>query len=207
MNREIPTKSRSIIPLLLLSLLLWSGQVLAEDSAESQVAAPTLETLFLHLARQENTQVGFVETKSLSVLSQPIKQEGILEFRPPNTLAKHVAKPVEEHYMIENTIVTVSKPGESASLQLKLSDYPALEAFAEGLRAPLSGNLETLRRYWKPSLGGSWRHWLLALVPVQPELASLIRSVRLEGENDHLIRMTLEETNGDQSILDFMRTP
>ena len=207
MNREIPTKSRSIIPLLLLSLLLWSGQVLAEDSAESQVAAPTLETLFLHLARQENTQVGFVETKSLSVLSQPIKQEGILEFRPPNTLAKHVAKPVEEHYMIENTIVTVSKPGESASLQLKLSDYPALEAFAEGLRAPLSGNLETLRRYWKPSLGGSWRHWLLALVPVEPELASLIRSVRLEGENDHLIRMTLEETNGDQSILDFMRTP
>ena len=207
MNREIPTKSRSIIPLLLLSLLLWSGQVLAEDSAESQVAAPTLETLFLHLARQENTQVGFVETKSLSVLSQPIKQEGILEFRPPNTLAKHVAKPVEEHYMIENTIVTVSKPGESASLQLKLSDYPALEAFAEGLRAPMSGNLDTLRRYWKPSLGGSWRHWLLALVPVQPELASLIRSVRLEGENDHLIRMTLEETNGDQSILDFMRTP
>jgi len=207
MNREIPTKSRSIIPLLLLSLLLWSGQVLAEDSAESQVAAPTLETLFLHLARQENTQVGFVETKSLSVLSQPIKQEGILEFRPPNTLAKHVAKPVEEHYIIENTIVTVSKPGESASLQLKLSDYPALEAFAEGLRAPLSGNLETLRRYWKPSLGGSWRHWLLALVPVQPELASLIRSIRLEGESDHLIRMTLEETNGDQSILDFMRTP
>ena len=207
MNPETRTKSRSIIPLLLLSLLLPSGQTLAKDSAESQTAAPTLETLFLRLARQENTRVGFVETKSLSVLSQPIKQEGILEFRPPNTLAKHVAKPVEEHYVIENTIVTVSKPGESASLQLKLSDYPALEAFAEGLRAPLSGNLETLRRYWKPSLGGSWRHWLLALVPVQPELASLIRSVRLEGENDHLTRMTLEETNGDQSTLDFMRTP
>ena len=53
----------------------------------------------------------------------------------------------------------------------------------------------------------AWSHWLLALVPTQPELASLIRSVRLEGEDDHLTRMTLEETNGDQSTLDFTRTP
>jgi hypothetical protein len=48
---------------------------------------------------------------------------------------------------------------------------------------------------------------VLILTPASPELASLIRTVRLEGHDDRLTRMTLEETGGDHSTLDFIRTP
>jgi hypothetical protein len=196
-----------IIGLTLAGLLLHCEILPARDSSPSTTGAPNLQTLFSRLAQRKETRVRFVETKTLSVLSQPLKQQGTLEFQPPGMLAKHVDKPQEEHYVIEGSHVTISKAGESSEVQLNLSDYPALEAFAEGLRAPLAGDLETLHRYWKPSLGGSWRRWLLILTPLSPELATLIRSVRLEGQDDRLIRMTLEETGGDHSTLDFMPVP
>jgi hypothetical protein len=139
----------------------------------------------------------------MSLLSQPLRLEGTLEFRPPAYLAKHVEKPTEEHYVIDGGQVTVTKPGESEPARLALADYPPLEAFAESLRAPLAGDLAALQRYWTPSLGGSWRHWVLGLTPLRPELATLVRSVRLEGENARLTRMTLEETGGDSSTLSF----
>ncbi len=175
--------------------------------AASTAGAPTLQTLFSRLASRNETQVRFVETKTLGVLSQPIRLEGVLEFHAPSYLAKHVEQPAEEHYVIEGQHVTVSKPAEPSSVQLNLSDYPPLAAFAEGLRAPLAGDLAALRRYWTPSLGGSWKHWRLVLTPIRPELAALVRQVQLEGQEDRLTRMTLEETGGDRSTLDFVRGP
>lgn len=176
-------------------------------AAVPESGAPTLETLFARLAERRETRVRFVEVKRMSLLTQPLRLEGTLEFRPPNTLAKHVEKPVTEDYVIEQGQVRVSKPGQGEQVTLALSDLPPLEAFAESLRAPLAGDLEALQRHWRPSLGGSWRHWLLALTPLRPELSGLIRSVTLEGEGDRLTRMTLEETGGDRSTLSFQPIP
>ena len=189
-------------------LLLGFLLVGSAGAAVPESGAPTLETLFARLAERRETRVRFVEVKHMSLLTKPLRQEGTLEFRPPDTLAKHVEKPVTEDYVIEQGLVRVSKPGQGEQVTLALRDLPPLEAFVESLRAPLAGDLEALRRhYWRPSLGGSWRHWLLALTPLRPELSGLIRSVTLEGEGDRLTRMTLEETGGDSSTLSFQPIP
>jgi hypothetical protein len=187
------------------ALLFLAGIVLASPAApaENRSAAPTLPELFARLAARGDTRVRFTELKRLSVLTQPLRLEGRLEFRPPGYLAKHVEKPSEERYIIEDGQVTVDKPAENQHLRLSLADYPPLEAFAASLRAPLAGDLDALRRYWRPSLGGSWNRWLLALTPARPDLATVVRGVRLEGREDRLTRMTLEETGGDSSTLDF----
>ena len=189
---------------LLLGFLLGGG---GAEAAVPESGAPTLKSLFARLADRRETRVRFVEVKHMSLLTQPLRLEGTLEFRPPDTLAKHVEMPVTEHYVIEQGQVRVSKPGQGEQVTLALRDLPPLEAFAESLRAPLAGDLEALRRHWRHSLGGSWRHWLLALTPLRPELSGLIRSVTLEGEGDRLTRMTLEETGGDRSILSFKPIP
>lgn len=181
--------------------------LLTGAAAAAPVGTPTLPALFERLAARPATQVRFVELKTMSVLTTPLRLEGTLEFRPPAYLAKHIEKPAEEHYVIEGGLVTVRKPGEHQTVELALADYPPLEAFAESLRAPLAGDLAALRRYWRPSLGGSWRRWLLALTPLRPELAGVIRSVRLEGQDDRLTRMTLEEAGGDTSTLSFEPIP
>jgi hypothetical protein len=194
-GRARPDRARELA----LCLILASGIA----AAESPAGAPTLPALFARLAAAAETRVRFVELKTLSVLERPLRLEGTLEFRPPGYLAKHVEKPAEEHYIIEDGRVTVSKPGEQQTVNLALSDYPPLEAFAESLRAPLAGDLAALQRYWRPSLGGSWKHWLLALTPLRPELATFVRGVRLEGRDAHLTRLTIEETGGDTATLSF----
>lgn len=185
--------------MLALCLMLTSGIA----DAEAPAGAPTLPALFARLAAHAETRVRFVELKSLSVLDRPLRLEGTLEFRPPGYLAKHVEKPAEEHYLIEDGRVTVSKPGEPQTVELALADYPPLEAFAESLRAPLAGDLAALQRYWRPSLGGSWKHWRLALTPLRPELATFVRGVRLEGRDERLTGLTVEEASGDTATLSF----
>ena len=198
-DRAIKVK-RGKAALALAALLLLANQ---GTLAAPRAAVPSLPELFARLALRGPAQVRFTEVKRLSVLTQPLRLEGRLEFRPPDYLAKHVETPAEEHYLIEGGQVTVSKSAERQHVQLSLADYPPLEAFAESLRAPLAGDLDALRRHWHPSLGGSWKRWQLALTPLSPELAAVVRGVRLEGQEDRLTRMTLEETGGDTSTLDF----
>lgn len=183
--------------------LLLSGPVLAAEPPP----ALTLPDLFARLAAKPDLRARFVETKTLAVLTTPLRIEGTVEFRRPAYLAKHVEKPTPEDDIIDGGTVTVSKPAEGRRVELALADYPALEAFAESLRAPLAGDLAALARHWRPSLGGSRKRWLLALAPIRPELAAVVRLVRLEGEEDRLVRMEIDEANGDQSSLSFEPLP
>jgi hypothetical protein len=170
-------------------------------AAEVPSPALSLPGLFEKLAANHDTRARFVEIKHMSVLSRPLRLEGTLEFRKPDFLAKHVEKPAREDYLIEGGKVTVEKPAEGSRVELALADHPPLAAFAASLRAPLAGDLPALTRYWKPSLGGSVKHWRLALVPVDPELAKIVRSVQLEGREDRLTGMAVEEAGGDSSTI------
>lgn len=185
-----------------LGLLLCGSAIAAEPPP-----ALSLPDLFARLAARPDLRARFVETKTLAVLKTPLRIEGTVEFRKPAYLAKHVEQPAQEDYIIDGGIVTVNKPAEGQRVGLALADYPALEAFAESLRAPLAGDLAALSRHWRPSLGGSRKHWLLALAPIRPELAAVVRVVRLQGQEDRLVRMEIDEANGDTSSLSFEPLP
>ncbi len=183
--------------------LLLSGAAFAAEPP----ATLSLPDLFARLAARPGLRARFVETKTLAVLKTPLTIQGTVEFRKPAYLAKHVEKPAKEDYLIEDGTVTVDKPAEGSRIRLNLADYPALEAFAESLRAPLAGDLAALSRHWRPSLGGSRKHWLLALAPIRPELAAAVRGVRLEGREDRVVRMDIDEAGGDTSSLRFEPLP
>lgn len=198
------------LPLLLLGTGLSPVRAGVPPGAVPATAAAvplSLPSLFSQLAARSESRVRFVESKQLTLLERPLRLEGIMEFRRPAYLAKHVKQPAVEDYVIDGALVTVTRAGESAPLMLSLTDVPLLAAFAESLRAPLAGDLPALQRHWRPSLGGSRRRWLLALVPAAPDLAKVVRSVRLEGEADRVTRMVIEETNGDRSTLEFEALP
>jgi hypothetical protein len=192
-------------------LQLGGALLLALLSGVAYAAEPppalTLPDLFARLSARPEVRARFVETKYLAVLKTPLRLEGTVEFRKPAYLAKHVQHPEPEDYIIDGGNVTVSKPGADQRIELALADYPALEAFAESLRAPLAGDLAGLERYWRPSLGGSRKHWLLALAPLRPELVAVVRVVRLEGAEDRLLSMDIEEAGGDRSSLRFEPSP
>lgn len=192
---------RAILKQAGLLLALW-GLMASAPAA----AGWTLSELLQTLARRGDSSADFVETRTLALLSQPLRLEGRVEFRRPGYLAKHVRLPAEEHYIIDGNALRIERPGQPP-LQLALSDYPALEAFAASLRAPLAGDGAALQRYYRVSLGGSRRHWLLALVPLQPEMAEKVRRVTLAGSDDHIERLDIEEAGGDRSSLRFQPRP
>ena len=170
-------------------------------AADPSTAGPTLTTLFQRLADTRERHLHFIETKHVRMLTQPLRIEGTLEFRPPDYLARHEGYPAEAHYIIDHDRVTVRPPGDAREINLSLADYPPLQAFAESLRAPLAGDLASVQAFWQASLGGSWKRWTLILTPRSTELTGLVRSVRLEGHDGHITRMTLDYDTGDRSEL------
>jgi len=77
----------------------------------------------------------------------------------------------------------------------------------ESIRAPLAGDLATLNRFYKISFGGSERNWLLALVPTEPNMARLVRFIRIRGSGDRIDRIEIEETGGDVSLMTIEHQP
>ncbi|CAL1240023.1 LolA-related protein [Candidatus Methylocalor cossyra] len=185
-----------------LALLLVGGMTAA--AAEPPWSLAELMAL---LSARGDSRARFVEEKHLALLKEPLRQEGSVEFRKPAYLAKHVVKPVEEHYLIDGDTVTVEKPGEGVRTHLSLADYPALAAFVASLRAPLAGDIAALERYYHPYLGGTRSHWRLALAPADPALAGRVRQVTLEGREGRVERLEIEELGGDRSVLRFEPGP
>jgi len=160
-----------------------------------------LPALMAALPRQTLNRVEFIEIKTVSLLKQPLQVSGVLSFNPPAQLEKRITRPVEELYRVDGDRLTIERPAEGLRQELSLSAYPALWAFVESIRAPLAGDLPTLERFYRVSLGGSRRNWLLALVPREPEMAALVRSVQIRGGGDRMRELAIEEANGDHSVL------
>ncbi|NJD05110.1 MAG: outer membrane lipoprotein carrier protein LolA [Methylococcaceae bacterium] len=137
----------------------------------------------------------------MSLLKQPLQVSGLLSFSPPAWLEKRITAPVDERYRVDGDRLTVDRPSGGLHQELSLSAYPPLWAFVESIRAPLAGDRATLERFYQVSLGGSRRNWLLALVPREPEMAALVRSVQIRGNEDRMRELTIEEANGDRSVL------
>jgi outer membrane lipoprotein-sorting protein len=213
-NNRYSRKNRRQRRLLQTFLIVLGLLLAAFQWGMSAQAAPApnpnpwnLPQLLSLLSARGDSEARFVELKNMAVLDKPLRLEGTVVFRRPDYLAKHVLKPVEEHYIIDGNTVTVEKPADGTRTQLSLADYPALQAFAASLRAPLAGDGAALSAYYRASLGGTREHWLLALAPLRPEMAQVVRLVKLQGSGDRVERLDIEEAGGDTSSMRFEPQP
>ncbi|WP_051331439.1 LolA-related protein [Methylocaldum szegediense] len=166
-----------------------------------------VDALMAALSQVEGGEKRFIEIKTIALLKEPMRLSGTLSYRAPAFLEKHVLSPFEERYTVDGDSLTIENPGKGIKQTLSLASQPAIWAFVEGIRAPLAGDIETLNRFYKVSFGGSERNWLLALVPIEPDMAKLVRFVRVRGSGDRIDRVEIEETGGDISIMIIEHQP
>jgi hypothetical protein len=166
-----------------------------------------LAVLMDGLSNASAGQVGFTERKTLQMLKEPLILKGTLDFRRPARLEKRITSPMTETYLVEGNEVTIDLPAKGFRQKVALTDYPALQAFVESIRAPLAGDLASLQRFYRVSLGGSERNWLMALVPLDTDMAKLVRSVRIKGSGDRMREVRIEESNGDSSVMTIEPLP
>ena len=196
------------LPALFLLWLFLPGPApmsVAQTSQQSEREAGStgwnVEQLMESLAKNRQAEVRFEETSFSSLLTQPLKTQGILRFTPPTGLEKHITAPYDERYLVEGDTVRFESKAKGTNRTLSLHDYPALRAFIEVFRSTLANDVITLRRFYSVTLQGEPRRWVLMLRPLDKAVQELVESVRFSGEGDQVSSIEILAPDGDRSVM------
>jgi hypothetical protein len=182
------------VGLVLLALLL-PGWCFNADAAQWDLA-----TLMNQLAGRDSGQASFTERKYLGVLDKPIEQSGTLAFAPGH-LEKVTQRPYLERMSVNGDELVIESGPHRSRRQMSLQRYPPLQGFIEGIRATLTGDLDTLRAFYRIALHGSPDAWVLEMLPSQPDMAAVVRLVRIRGVGDRINSIEVVQENGDRSVM------
>jgi hypothetical protein len=191
--------------LLPLALVLLSAASRAADPAPTRTW--NLETLLATLATRAEGHARFSETRTLKIVTTPLKSSGRLSFRRPGILEKQVVTPRKETLRVDGERLTIEDGSADSPRTVHLPDHPPLLAAIESIRAPLTGNADTLRRLFTATLGGSERHWVLTLVPRDAAYAEIVRIVYVHGSGARVDAIRIDEASGDRSVITIEPDP
>lgn len=177
--------------LVAITLSVWQ---LAAFAADWDVQA-----LMNELGARSSGTARFSETRYVAILDTPIKQSGTLAYAP-GRLEKTTLSPRLERMTINGDSLTIESGPNKKTRRLRLSRYPALWGFVEGMRATLTGDLGTLQDFYEIELYGSRDDWELVLVPSQRQMRAVIRLVSIRGDGAHIKIIEMVETTGDRSV-------
>jgi Outer membrane lipoprotein carrier protein LolA-like len=162
-------------------------------------AADDLDRVMSALAQRKHGHVSFTERKFIALLDRPVESSGELLYDAPDRLEKRTVQPKPESLVLEGGVVSAQRGRHHYVLDLK--QYPQVVPFIESIRATLAGDRASLERVFKVDFAGSFEHWTLGLVPLEPRLAGTVKEIRIEGEKDLIHSVEIHEADGDHSLL------
>lgn len=158
-----------------------------------------LDQLMGELAQFKGGRARFVETRHVALLDAPVVSSGEMRFTPPDRLEKDTLKPRRETLVLEKNTLTVERDGRSMTWHI--GSRPEAMAFIESVRSTLSGNRETLQKYYRLELSGSQKDWTLLLLPTRSEVQALITRITVSGSGAQVRRIEYLQADGDRSEL------
>jgi len=139
---------------------------------------------------------GFAETKHMRLLRRPLRATGQLIFIPRQGLYRQLQSPFEQELFITDQAI-YQRHASGAAETLSLAKLPAAKAFVEAFLAVFSGSWETLQTHFQVYFATRGAGWQLGLKPVPSVMAKLIACLVLDGEQERLAALHVQETNGD----------
>jgi len=161
-----------------------------------------LTALMNQLGERTSGKAQFSEEKFLAVLDKPIMQSGTLAFAP-GYLEKLTQRPFQERMTVDGDTLVIESGPDKRRRHLRLNRYPVLQGFIEGLRATLTGDLDTLRQFYRIELHGGPGDWELVMIPGRPEMAEMVRLVSIRGARDRIATIEVVQQNGDRSVMEI----
>lgn len=179
----------------MLLVLLWTV------ASGAQAKDELLQSLFQQLGQRQGYQADYVEKKYLAITNVPLLQSGSLSFAPPDTMVRRQTAPNPQRFMVKGNQLTI----ESASgvKQVSIDRIPELQAFLVSIQAVLSGDIAKLKSYYGVTLSGEIARWQLQLTPQEERLASYIKSIHFDGRYDEVVRIRIDEIDGDWSDMEL----
>jgi Outer membrane lipoprotein carrier protein LolA-like len=165
------------------------------------VSAQTLEVaeLLAMLGQVERSTATFEETRFIAALTAPIVRRGTLRYVRPDFLEMVVQSPAPERLEIKGDALTLEARGDVR--RLRVSEYPAIAAWIESVRATLAGDQRTLGRHFRIGANGRMAAWMLELIPMDSELAGVVSRIAISGTQAQLTRIEIVERAGDRSVM------
>jgi outer membrane lipoprotein-sorting protein len=158
-----------------------------------------IDQLMSALARGSNGTATFTERKYLAVVDIPVDSSGELRFIPPDRLEKHTLKPVPEAMVLDGNTLTIERRNQKHVLQLQ--DYPGVAGMIGSIRATLAGDRKGLEQVYRLALSGTAEQWSLRLTPHDPGVARVVMQIRIEGSQDEVRMVEIEQADGDHSTM------
>ena len=167
--------------------------------AVGPAAAFDLPELMALLAAQTHGEARFTEQRFVQGLAAPQASSGTLSFRAPDRLARRTLAPRVEAFAVEGNTLTMTRGGRSRNVAL--DSAPELVAIVEALRGTLSGNAAVLQRHFRSALAGGADGWTLDLMPIDAQLATQVRGLRVAGSRGELRSVEMQFAGGDRSLM------
>lgn len=175
--------------------LLFIAPANASDVLQAKV--------FSALSKVKHVEANFIETKTISLLSNSVVFSGTLEFSAPDSLTKRTLKPKNMLSKVtDDRLILEDESGERS--EMYLSDHLLIEMFVEAYRGVLSGNIKKLHEYYDVSVTGNINKWDIVLTPLDEDGLEYIESIDIEGKDEAVLRITTVESSGDKTVLDII---
>ncbi|PKO58798.1 MAG: acyltransferase [Betaproteobacteria bacterium HGW-Betaproteobacteria-19] len=158
-----------------------------------------LAQLMRMLADNAGGRVGFVETRHLAILDQPLTATGELVYIAPARLERHTETPLRESMVLDGDTLTLTREGKTHTLRLR--DYPEAAALIESIRATLAGDRAALERTYALSLAGTAAQWTLDLLPSDQAVAKVVLRIRVSGSKGEVRGVEILQADGDRSVM------
>ena len=171
-------------------------------AASQDLQLPDLMRL---LAVQKSGKATFVERKYIALLDKPVVSSGELSFTAPDRLEKRTLSPRPESLVLVGDRLSIDANGKK--INLNLLSHPEAAAFVESIRGTLAGDLGALERFYSLQLSGPAEHWILQLVPWQPEMLRIVSRIRFEGNQSAVNLIVFEQADGDRSEMRITQVP
>ena len=181
-------------------IMLFACSAATAAIAHDDVAFRALMT---SLATIKDSRVAYTEEKTLSILQETVQQTGVLSYVAPDTVVREVREPEAETYTIHKSTLVTERAGKQQ--QTDLAAVPLLAAFVESFRGTLSGNAESLQKYYLVEFSQDESGWRMQLQPRSRSLGRFVEAITFAGQGTRIERIVVREANGDQS--DMWLTP
>lgn len=185
---------------------LWCrAMLLALACSASSAWAFDLPDLMAQIGKQKSGEARFTEQRFVRGLDGPLDSAGTLSFTAPDKLARRTLTPRPESMVVDGNNLTLSRGSRTRTMTL--DSTPELLGMVEAMRSTLSGDTNTLKRYFKSTVTGSLQNWTLDLAPIDDRLAAQLRSVRMTGRAGEVLGLEMEFVGGDRSVMTISPTP
>lgn len=162
----------------------------------TRASVPKALNRILSLHQGQGFTSRFAETKHIGLLRHPLSSAGQLVFIPGQGLYRQLNSPFPHELLMTDSAI-YQRHASGLTETLTLDKLPVAKAFIEAFLTVFSGSWNTLHRHFHVYFATRGSKWQLGLKPTHPMIAKLISCLVLDGEQERLVALHVQETNGD----------